>query len=72
MSDKDPKERKKENELDPNTQLEKQTFATLSSAAAQLHQSGHSWIVQHFVDLIVGQRTTPPLEVPTFGSTFSL
>ncbi len=29
------------------------TFAILSSAAVQLHQSGHSWIEQYFVGLIV-------------------
>jgi hypothetical protein len=34
-------QKKKENELDPNTQLEKPTFATSFFAAAQLPQSGH-------------------------------
>jgi len=31
-----------------------------SSAAAQLHQTSHSCIVQHFVGSIVGRRTLLP------------
>jgi len=33
------------------------TFTILSSAAAQLHQSGHSCILQHFISSNVGKRT---------------
>ncbi|WP_458791194.1 hypothetical protein [Yoonia sp. MH D7] len=39
MSDKDPEERKKENELDPNAQLEKPTLAHFERrSAASLKQ----------------------------------
>jgi hypothetical protein len=54
--------------MSSDTPSPKLPFAGSPTAAAQLYQTGHSWIAQHFFDSTASQRTRPTLPVSKHSS----